>query len=38
MTERHWQRCVEVALEYECDLEVTSEEAGRFYCVAEFGV
>lgn len=36
MAEEHWQRCVGVALEYQCDLEVRSEEAGRFWSVTGF--
>lgn len=36
MTEQHLQRCVVMALEYQCDLEIRSEEAGRFWCVTDF--
>lgn len=33
-----WQRCVGVALEYQCDLEVRSEKAGRFWSVTGFDI
>lgn len=36
MVEQHWQTCVGLALEYQCDLVVRSEEAGRFWSVTGF--